>query len=115
MSAEPGHKKPYSTDIRLRVVYQRIGMSHTFQEIAKNLNVAVSTVYRIYKQFEVSGDIATPTNARKPRSDLRVLGEHSELEPNLVLARDLPNDSRSYISICITSHYLQVASSLWFY
>ena len=79
MSAEPGRKKPYSTDIRLRVVYQRIGMSRTFQEIAKNLNVAVSTVYRIYKQFEVSGDIATPTNARKPRPDLRVLDEHSEL------------------------------------
>ena len=56
MSAEPGRKSAYSTDVRLRVVYQRIGMGLTFQTIAQNLNIATSTVHRIFKQFELSGE-----------------------------------------------------------
>ena len=79
MSAESGRKKPYSLDVLLRVVYQRIGMSRTFPEIAKNLDIAVSNAYRTFRQFEVSGDIAIPTDASKPRPNLRVLNEHSEL------------------------------------
>ena len=99
MSAEPGRKKPYSTDIQLRVVYQRIGMSRTFPEIAKNLNIAVSTAYRIYRQFEVSGDIAAPTDASKPRPDLRVLNEHSEL---IVVGLILENPTLYLHELCQT-------------
>ena len=41
MSAEPGSRKSaYSADVRLRVVYQRIGMELTFQTVAQNLNIA---------------------------------------------------------------------------
>ena len=47
MSAEPGRKRAYSTDIRLRVIYQRIGMGLRFCEIATNLNIAISTAFRI--------------------------------------------------------------------
>lgn len=91
MSAEPRRKMSYSTDIRLRIVYQRIGMGLTFQQIEKYLSITVSTVCRIFKQFEVSGDIALETDARKPRPDIRVLNEHDSSdrvdtgESNLVL------------------------------
>ena len=43
MSAEPGRKWAYSTDIRLRIVYQQVGMGLHFYEIANNLNIATST------------------------------------------------------------------------
>ena len=78
MSAEPGRKRAYSTDIRLRVVYQRIGVGLRFYEIAKNLNIATSTAFRIFKQFETSGDIGIP-DTQKSRQELRSLDEHSEL------------------------------------
>lgn len=78
MSTEPGRKRAYSTDIRLRVVYQRIGMGLRFYEIAKNLNIATSTAFRIFKQFETSGDIGIP-DTQKSRQELRSLDEHSEL------------------------------------
>ena len=78
MSAELGRKRAYSTDVQLRIVYQRIGMDLRFYEIAKNLNIAISTAYRIFKQFEISGDIAIP-DAQKSRQELRSLDEHSEL------------------------------------
>ena len=78
MSAEPGRKRAYSTDVRLQVVYQQIGMGLRFYEIAKNLNIAISTAYCIFKQFEISGDIAVP-DTQKSRQELRSLDEHSEL------------------------------------
>jgi transposase len=78
MSAEPGRKRAYSTDIQLRVVYQRIGMGLRFCEIAANLNITTSTAFQNFKQFEISGDIGIP-EARKSRQELRSLDEHSEL------------------------------------
>ena len=60
MSAESGRKRAYSTDIRLRFIYQRIGMGLRCCEIATNLNIAISTAFRIFKQFEISGDIGIP-------------------------------------------------------
>ena len=41
MSAEPHRKKAYSSDLRWRIVYQRIGMGLSFPKIASNLNVAL--------------------------------------------------------------------------
>ena len=56
VSAEPGRKSAYSTDVRSRVVYQCIGMGITFENNAQNLNniIATSTVHR---NFKLSGDI----------------------------------------------------------
>ena len=73
-------KCPPSQDLTLlRIVYQRIGMGCTYEEIAKNLNIAASTKHRIFKQFELSGDLAAPTDARQPRPYTRTLDQHSEL------------------------------------
>lgn len=78
MSAEPGRKRAYSTDIRLRIVYQRIGMGLTFNTIARHLNVATSTVHRIFKQFELNGDIVA-ASPRSHRPEIRLLDERCEL------------------------------------
>ena len=70
-----------------------------FQEIAKNLNIAVSTAHRIFKQFEVSGGIAIPMDPRKPRPDVRVLNEHSEM---IVIGLILENPILYLHEICQT-------------
>ena len=54
MSAEPCRKKVYSSDMRWRIVYQRIGMHLPFEKIARNVNVATSTAHRIFKLFGVA-------------------------------------------------------------
>ena len=46
LSAEPGRKAAYDKDFRWRIIYQRIAMGIKFAEIAKNLNIAVSTAHR---------------------------------------------------------------------
>ena len=73
MSAEPGRKSAYSTDVRLHVVHQRIGMGLTFQTIAQ---IATSIIHRIFKQFKLTGDVGSP---RKCRPELNVLDEQTEL------------------------------------
>ena len=77
MSAEPNRKKAYEADLRWRVVYQRAGMKLTFQEISKNLNIATSTAYRIYKIFESSGNVSSSPPTR--RDNFRKLDTASEL------------------------------------
>ena len=73
MSAEPGRKKPYSSNIGWRVVYQRLGMERSFAEIAKSMQIAISTAHRIYKKFEETGEVgqgAKPLQAASTRSKL---------------------------------------------
>ena len=55
MSAEPNRRKPYGTDLRWRVVYQRIGMNLPLKEIAANLMISISTVCRVCAHFERTG------------------------------------------------------------
>ena len=77
MSAEPGRKTAYSNDLRWRIVYQRIAVNLPLVKIAQNLNVGVSTVYRIYRLFEESGTV-DPLSPQK-RLDCRRLDLRSEL------------------------------------
>ena len=56
-SCEPDRTAAYSEDLRWRMVYQRIGMSRTYKEIAKSLNVDQSTVQRTVALFEETGDM----------------------------------------------------------
>ena len=84
-SAEPGRKAPYSCVIRWRVVWQRVGMELSFQTIAKNLNIAASTVHAHYKLFEATGDISPAT--QPARESTRKLSGRDELHIiGLVLA-----------------------------
>ena len=76
MSAEPGRKAPYSTDLRWRVVWQRIGMDLKYREIARNLNVAVGTVHNIFTRFESTGEVSP---SKPSRDQTRVLTGQQEL------------------------------------
>ena len=78
MSAEPGRKKAYSSDIRWRIVYQRVGMGLTFPEIAKNLNLALSTAHRTFSIFERSGTVE-PASRNTSRIETRILDQRGEL------------------------------------
>ena len=78
MSAESGRKKAYSSDIRWRIIYQRVGMGLTFHEIAKNLNLALSTAHRTFSIFERSGTVE-PATRNTSRIETRILDQQGEL------------------------------------
>ena len=91
MSAEPGRKAPYSSDLRWRVVWQRIGMELTFREIANNLSLSLGTVHNHFKRFQLTGEV-TPTVCN--RDSTRMLSEHDEL----IIVGLLLDDPSMYLS-----------------
>ena len=101
MSAEPARKRAYSSDLRWRVVYQRIGMNLSYTKIAKNLNIARSTAQRTYKWFEITGNVDPVL--RKSRPYLRALDEHTEL---MVIGLILQSPSLYLEEICSRVHEL---------
>ena len=76
-TAEPGRRRPYDKDLRWRIIYQRIGMTLTYNRIASNLNISTATCQRIYMKFVQTGTI-DPVKSTE-RRDLRRLDEHQEL------------------------------------
>ena len=95
MSAEPVKRCAYSADIRWRIVYQRIGMNLGYEKIARNLNVSVSTAYRIYHLF-LSTDSANPKPPRK-RPEVRTLSPSLEI---YVISVVMANPSKFLFEIC---------------
>ena len=81
LSAEPGRKRAYDRDLRWRIVYQRLAMNLNFLDIAKNVNIAVSTVHRTYHLFQLTGDVAASDAPCKKRYDTsqRKLVQQEEL------------------------------------
>lgn len=77
-TAEPGRKRAYDNDLRWRIVYQRIGMDFTYQKIAQNLNISISTCQRIFKRFETSSSIE-PTSTKTNKSYRCSLDSAAEL------------------------------------
>ena len=56
-SLEPLRGKAYHKDLKLHMVYQREMLGLNYQQIASNLNVHTSTVWRTVKRFEEEGSI----------------------------------------------------------
>ena len=50
-SAEPSRRKAYHSDLRWRVVWQRLSLELTFKQIAMGLNIAVSTTKKYLFTF----------------------------------------------------------------
>jgi transposase len=96
MSAEPDRKSVYSDDLRWRIVYQRIGMHLSYEEIVNNLNMAVSTAYRTNARFEQTLNVI-PAAVQSKRYDLRTPDERSELH---VIGLVLANPSMYLSEIC---------------
>ena len=87
-SAEPGRRKAYANDLRWRIVYQRIGMDLPFERIARNLNVSISTAYRINTRYQ---------SLQRRRPDLRRLDDRSQL---FVVGLVLANPSLYLNELC---------------
>ena len=77
MSAEPGRKAPYSSDLRWRVVWQRLGMELSFRKIADNRCLSLGTVHKHFKRFQLTGKVA-PAKVSS-RESTRALSERDEL------------------------------------
>ena len=73
-SAEPSRRKPYSVDVRRRVVWQHIGMDLSFRSIACRLNISVGTAYNIFKLFELTGSVEAKSARKRP--ELCKLDDH---------------------------------------
>ena len=71
----PGRTKAYNEDLRWCMVWQRLINSYTIKEIASNLYVAESTIWRVVDRFERTGTV-TPNRAT---SRALRLHEHDEL------------------------------------
>ena len=50
-------RKAYACHLRWRIVYQRLARGLPYVEIAKNLSVSTSTVYRVFRLFEATGAV----------------------------------------------------------
>ena len=94
-SVEPCRRKAYQSDLRWRIVWQRLSLGPTFKQIAMRLNNAVSTAKNIYSLFEVSGDVEPKLCG--PRRELRKLDDHMEL---LILGLILDNPSLYLSEVC---------------
>ena len=77
MSAEPGRKTAYTRDIGWRVIWQQLGMEHEFRDIARQLQIAVSTAHCMFKKFELTGEIDPKKQPSRPAT--RVLDDQHEL------------------------------------
>ena len=103
MYTEPGRKLAYSVDITWhgmawRVVYQGIGIELHFHEIANQLNIATSTVHRIYQQFECTGNVEPMQ--RKARPELKALDEHELLVIGIIMENPTPYLDESASIFC---------------
>ena len=57
MSCKPTRSTAYSEDLRWHTVYQKEGMGLSYAEVAKNLSVDLSTVKRVVKLFNNTGNV----------------------------------------------------------
>ena len=77
MSCEPGRKSAYSSDLRYRMVWQRIAMELSVRKVAHNLSVSVGTVYNTCKLFEHTGSV--DRQCKPNRVNTRKLSHYDEL------------------------------------
>ena len=94
-SAETGRKVPYSTDLRWRIVWQRLGMELSFREISKRLCIASSTACEIFKRFESTGSVQPTSQPCRP--SMRKL---SESDDRLIVALIMESPTLYLHEIC---------------
>ena len=56
-TCDPKRARAYSEDLRWRMVWQVLVRGRKYKEAADNLNVDVSTVWRIVKLFNITGTV----------------------------------------------------------
>ena len=58
MSSEPKRSSAYSDDLRWKIVWEYEAMGLSAEQVAKNLCIDSSTVYRIVRQFDSTGTVS---------------------------------------------------------
>ena len=58
-SMEPHRTKAYGEDLKWRMVYQRLMLGLTYKQIATNLSVDISTVWRAVEKFQTEGTVGS--------------------------------------------------------
>ena len=58
-SMEPHRTRAYGEDLKWRMVYQRLMLGLTYQQIAKNVSVDTSTVWRAVDKFQAEGTVSS--------------------------------------------------------
>ena len=86
MSSEPNRRTPYSTDLRWKAVYQKLGRNFSLSKIARNLSISIGTVFNILRQFMLTGGIAAKSQGARIGSRRLSVGEEL-LVISLVLDR----------------------------
>ena len=64
-SCEPHRTKAYSDDLRWRMVWQKEVLDYTYKDISLNLNVDLSTVWRVVKLFRETGSVSKKVYPRE--------------------------------------------------
>ena len=64
-SYEPARSSAYSDDLRWRMVYQRMALGLTFDQISKNLGVDKSTAQITVTQFTLGAYISDPIQKKR--------------------------------------------------
>ena len=81
-SCEPGRCTAYDEDLRWRVVYQRYGLSLSFEKIAANLNIDKSTACRVIALFDATGNVK---KAKHPSGQSHHLQKMTEIDQFLII------------------------------
>ena len=68
--------KPFSDDLRWRMIYQRLFYAKTYKEIASQLFVSARTVVRTFRTFVQTGDVK-PCRLGRPTGSI-TLTPHEE-------------------------------------
>ena len=112
-SAEPCRQVAYASDLRLRIVWRRIGMEQSFCDIASSLNVSVGTAY-VFKIFKETGDVEpkhreyTGVNVtdRVAATILAIIFENPTLYLNEITQKiyECMNERISPSTVCIVMH-----------
>ena len=97
-SFENKQTKAYESDLRWCMVYQSCVQGLTLREIASNLNVDHSTVCRVLKIFEETGNVEAGESSGRPKA-LNVYDEFIVIEnvienPNIYL-HEIKEDLRT--------------------
>ena len=97
ISCEPKQGRAYSDELRWRMVWQREVLGYKYHTVAENLNVDVSTVWRVVKLFKEFGSVDKKHYSRSelfqkltPPLELHVL--HSVLINPGIYLREIQED-----------------------
>ena len=98
-SRSRSRSRAYHEDLKRRMIYQRKMLSLTYQQIAVNLCVDTSTVWRAVKQFDDKGTVAAKKNK----------GYHKLIMRSLLFLEALVERPSMYLKVC--RHVLDVTGT----